>query len=56
MGKDIEFDPIGFCCDFREYKNLKELQEDYPDIESIEELQNETSIIQFKEGLIIHAF
>ena len=35
-GEDIEFDPIGFCCEFAEY-NLEEFNEDYDmNIESFE--------------------
>jgi hypothetical protein len=56
---DYELDVIGICCEFAEYENLKEFQNDYGEeytsIESIEEattvLRNSNSnlfvIIQF---------
>mgnify|MGYP003117661092 FL=1 len=50
-GQNIEFDPIGFCCEFSEY-NLEEFNENYGDdigttkIESFDELQeNEDRVI-----------
>jgi len=39
-GEQIEFDPIGFCCEYTEYENMEDFwtvyeKEDYPDEESI---------------------
>ncbi len=39
---EIELDVIAICCEFTEYKNLAEFQdnygkEDYPDIESVQD-------------------
>jgi len=39
-GEEIEFDPIAFCCEYREYQDMEEFwqdyeKEDYPDEESI---------------------
>jgi len=51
-GQNIEFDPIGFCCEFSEY-NLEDFNEDYDlniesfedfDIEKHEDKLNENSI------------
>ena len=44
-GQEFEYDPIAFCCEYTEYKNLKELQKDYSDIESIGDLENNTTVI-----------
>ena len=44
-GEEIEYDPIAFCCEYTEYENLKELQKDYPNIETIENLQDRTQYI-----------
>jgi len=52
----LEFDPIAWCCEFSEYKNLKELQDNYQDIKTLEELQEKTTVIQFDGGLIISEF
>jgi len=44
-GTEIELDVIALCCEYTEYENLKELQNSYPDIESIEELEQNTIVI-----------
>ena len=56
--EELEFDPIALCCDFTEYENLKELQIDYPDIKTLEELENKTTVIKIdnSDGFIIQAF
>ena len=52
--QELEFDPIAFRCDFNEYENFEELKNDY-DVEDLEELQNNTTVIQIpnSERLII---
>jgi len=42
----INFDPIAFRCDFTEYENLKEIQKHYQDIKNIDDLENNTTVIQ----------
>jgi hypothetical protein len=44
-GENMEFDPIAWCVEFTEYENLKELQENYNNIENEEDLLNSTSVI-----------
>lgn len=57
MGGDIELDIIALCCDFSEYESFKELQVHYPDIESIDDLENETIVLKLDNGgLIIQDF
>jgi hypothetical protein len=56
IGEQIEFDPIAICCDYTEYKNLDEIKKEYDDIKTIEDLEDNTSVIQFDEGLIIQAY
>ena len=56
MGEQIEFDPIAICCDYSEYKNLDEIKKEYDDIKTIEDLEEQTSVMQFDEGLILHAY
>ena len=46
---ELELDPIAFCCDFTEYENLKELQENYTNIEDMEDLENKTIVIPIPE-------
>jgi hypothetical protein len=55
----IELDVIAICCDFSEYENLKEFQNDYGDeYESLEDIENSTTLIKIEdeEGFIIQQF
>ena len=55
----IELDVIAICCDFSEYENLKEFQNDYGDeYESLEDIENTTTLIKIddEEGFIIQQF
>lgn len=47
-GQQIEFDPIALCCEYSEYANIQEIQEDYPSYEfkSWDDVENETTVIQ----------
>jgi len=47
--EEIELDPVALCCEYTEYKNIKELQNSYPDIESIEELEEHTQVIKLED-------
>lgn len=53
-----ELDVIGLCCEFTEYSDLAEIQETYSltDIDSIEDLRDHTSVIEFDGGTIIQDF
>jgi hypothetical protein len=55
---EMEFDPIGIRCDFDEYKNLKEIKENYQDIKTLEDLKDRTIVIEIpnSDRLIIQAF
>ena len=58
-GTDIEFDPIAFRCEYDEYENLKEVQDNYNDKTlSLEDLRNNTTVIEIpdSEKLIIQAY
>ena len=57
-GEQMEFDPVAIRCDFDEYENLKAIQENYQDIETLEDLQNHTTVIEIpnSDRLIIQAF
>jgi len=45
-GEVIECDPIAFCCEWREYENLKEVLEDYTNIRDMEDLLDHTQVIE----------
>jgi len=48
-GEEMELDVIGIdilCCDFSEYENIKEFQEDYGDeYQTIEDIEDQTTVI-----------
>jgi len=54
IGEPIELDVIGICCDFTEYENLEEFNNNYGfDIESLEELEYYTTVIQIDDDRFI---
>jgi hypothetical protein len=52
----VQFDPIALRCDFSEYSSLAELTGDYPEISSLEQLEEETIVLTFEGGIIIQKF
>jgi len=59
IGEQIELDVIALCCEYSEYDNLKEFQNDYGDeYESLEDIENTTTLIKIEdeEGFIIQQF
>lgn len=44
-GEKIELDIIALCCEYTEYDDLEELKQQYPDIETIEDLKDQTTVI-----------
>ena len=57
-GEQIELDVIALCCEYNEYEDLAEFQEDYSeDYESIEDIERETQVIMIDDdAFIIQAF
>jgi hypothetical protein len=55
---EMEFDPIAIRCDFDEYESLEDVKQNYQDIETLEDLQNHTTVIEIpnSDRLIIQAF
>ena len=58
IGEEIEFDPIGLCCEYSEYGSFEELKDDYNNIESIDDLHDWTAVIHIpdSDGIIIRQF
>jgi len=56
MGKEIKFDRIAIRCDYSEYKTLDEILNQYDNINSLDELRNHTTVIEFDNGFIIQNF
>ena len=48
-GYDIEFDPIGICCQFVEYPSFEAIQEDYS-VSDMKELEYNTTVIPIEES------
>jgi len=57
-GTPYELDVIGLCCEFTEYSDLAEIQANYSstEIDSVEDLRDYTSVIEFDGGIIIQDF
>jgi len=58
---DIKLDVIGICCDFTEYDNLEQFNDDYGysigDVKSIEDIEYYTTVIPINdESFIIQNF
>ena len=58
MDKETELDVIAICCDYSEYKDLKEFQANYgKEYKTIKDIENETQVIPVgKKGFIIQNF
>lgn len=58
IGENIEFDPIAWCVEYSEYENFKELQDNYTEVENMEELLERTAVIPIEgtERFIIQDF
>ena len=57
---NAEFDPVGIRCEYHEYENFEEIQEQYRNlnIKSISELKDYTTVIEIPDSdrLIIRQF
>ena len=59
VGEDLEFDPIAWCCEFSEYEDYDTFQSDtggYGDINSLEDVKDHTTVIEFDGGIIVQDF
>ena len=57
----IYLDPVAIRCEYIEYDNLEEIQTDYPDITSLEDLAKHTNVIRvhgthINDSIIIRNF
>ena len=56
-GTEQEVDIIALCCEFSEYENLEELQQNYTNIENMQDLEDNTIVIMIDdESFIIQDF
>ena len=58
MGEDIELDVIAICCNYAEYDSLEECLEQYNIINSLDKLNEHTTVIEIEDskGIIIQQF
>ena len=52
-GESVKLDIIALCCEYTEYESLKELQTNYTDIESMEDLEEKTQVIKIDDDRLI---
>jgi len=55
-GVEIDYDPIAIRCDFTEYSSIEEIKSNYQSIETIDDLYDNTFVIEFEGGIIIQDF
>jgi|TARA_R110001599_G_scaffold49969_1_gene142064 hypothetical protein len=57
-GEKIEFDPIAICCDYSEYANLEEYNENYQPVENLDQIRELTTVIEIPQnkGFIIQNY
>lgn len=53
---EMELDAIALCCDYVEYKDFQEFKEDYPSIDSMDQLRDKTMVLEFDGGFLVQAF
>jgi hypothetical protein len=54
--KPLEYDPIAYCCDFAEYADLEEVNKDGFEYKTLDDLRDNTTVIEFDGGLIVQAY
>ena len=57
-GEKVEFDPIAICCEYSEYKDIEEYNQDYEPVESIDKIRELTTVIEIpkNKGFIIQQY
>ena len=53
---EMELDAIALCRDYVEYKDFQEFKEDYPSIDSMDQLRDKTMVLEFDGGFLVQAF
>lgn len=57
IGEPMELDIVAIRCDFSEYENLEAVLKEYDGIiKDLEDLKNNTTVIEFDGGLIVQSF
>lgn len=56
MGLDIKLDVIAICCDYSEYDSWEEILSEYGGNYTREDIQDNTTVIEHRRGIIIGNF
>lgn len=56
IDENISFDPIAWCCEFSEYKDFDDWSQNGIDIKDLDELKDNTTVIEFDGGMIVQDF
>mgnify|MGYP003678241021 FL=1 len=58
IGEELEFDSVAIRCEWAEYENLEAVLSDYDNIKTLEDLQDNTTVILIEDSdrLIIQQF
>ena len=53
-GEEMELDVVAICCEFTEYENLKQYNDEYGnECEEIDEIADDTTLIKIDDGRFI---
>ena len=52
-GEDVELDRVALRCEWTRADSIDEVIEDYDDIESLEDLQDRTQVIEHEGGVLL---
>ena len=52
-GEDVELDRVALRCEWTRADSIDEVIEDYDDIESLEDLQDNTQVIEHEGGVLL---
>ena len=53
MDEEIELDVIAICCEWSQYEDFDALQQDYDSIESLEDLEANTTVLRLPGGVLV---
>ena len=53
MGEDVELDRVALRCEWTRADSIDEVIEDYDDINSLEDLQDQTQVIEHLGGVLL---
>ena len=59
-GEQLQYDPIAICCDYTEYENIEEYNENYQPVENLDQIRELTTVIEITnpqpKGFIIQNY